>query len=38
MEMSVILILVGVFAIVAISQVVILKKYLSNRRDELKKP
>jgi hypothetical protein len=36
MEAPVILILVGVFAIVAISQIIILKKYLNRRREELK--
>jgi hypothetical protein len=36
MEMPVILILVGVFAVVEIFQVIILKKYLSQRREELK--
>lgn len=37
MEAPVILILVGVFAVVAIAQIVTLKSYLKHRREEFKK-
>lgn len=36
MEMPVILILVGVFVIIVVSQIVTLKKYLNQRRAEQK--
>jgi heme/copper-type cytochrome/quinol oxidase subunit 2 len=36
MEMPVILILVGIFAVVTVFQVIILRKYLNQRREELK--
>ncbi len=37
MNLPVILILVGVFSIVAVSQIIIFKKFLKNRREELNK-
>lgn len=37
METPVILILVGVFTVVAIAQIVTLKSYLKHRREEFKK-